>query len=158
MLERRSLLVFVLAWAVGACGNVGRNGFYEPIPKRQCNVVTDESARESLTRAIAAFADSQGFNLVIEPHRSAPSAPSIFWVLERFEGMIIFQSKIVGNEPDPSNPEWILDRHSHTEFSAMFYRSIMGYSDEHLERLVGEFRAALSTVEGLLTFEEQFRR
>ncbi|PZO49279.1 MAG: hypothetical protein DCF16_14830 [Alphaproteobacteria bacterium] len=125
---------------------------------RQYGIVIDDSAHDTLLRAVARFADTRGFNLVVEQHRSAPSAPSIFWVLERLEGMIVFQNKMVGDEPDPSNPEQTLDRHSRTEFSAMFYRSVVGYSERQIEDLVSEFGAALSEVEGLLTFENQFPR
>jgi hypothetical protein len=158
MLSRRSLLALTLASAVSACGNVGRNGFYELIPKHQYRIVIDGYATEALLQAVAQFADTRGFRLVTETYRSAPSAPSIFWILERLEGMVVFQNKIVGEEPDPSNAELTLNQHSRTEFSAMFYRSVVGYNEEQLLELVREFGSSLSAVEGLLTFEDQFPR
>lgn len=158
MLERRWFLALIMATAASACGNVGRNGFYELIPKRQFQIVIEEHAHESLLLAVEEFADQEGFETVRENYRSAHSAPAIFWILERLEGMIVFQNKIAGEEPDPSHPQRVLYRHSRTEFSAMFYRSVVGYDDHQIANLVSLFGLKLSTIDGLLVFQDAFPR
>jgi|CXWL01.1.fsa_nt_gi hypothetical protein len=158
MSSRRRFVALGLAAAVSACGNVGRNGFYELIPKRQFKIVIEERAHDSLLLAVQEFAEHRAFGMVQESYRSALTAPAIFWILERLEGMIVFQNKIVGQEPDPQDSQRVLYRHSKTEFSAMFYRSVVGYSDEQIENLISLFGHRLSAVEGFLEFVDAFPR
>jgi hypothetical protein len=147
-----------LAASASACGNVGRNGFFEMIPRRQFNILIEEHAHDSLLVAVQEFAASSRFNIVKETYRSAQSAPAIFWILERVEGMIVFQNKVVGEESDPLREQSRLYRYSRTEFSAMFYRSIVGYTDEQIEELIAALDQKLATIEGLLEFADSFPR
>lgn len=156
-IKRRSVIGMVLAAGVGAC-DYGYRGYYKLAPDRQYRLVIEERAHDALLRFVEAFARRHDFSVFRTAHRSAPSAPSIFWTLEQRAGMIVFQNIIVGEEPDPANPDNGLDRHSRTEFSTMFYRSMFGYSDEELEQLIASFGSELTAVDGLLEFVDQFPR
>jgi|GEM_PF-3316658 len=157
MLRRRSLLVLGLAAGASACG-YGHRGFYERLPERQFKITIDEGARDALLRFVGEFADRQGFTVYRDALRSAPSAPSVFWTLEHLKGMIVFQNRIDGDEPDPELPSLRLNRHSQTDFRAWFYRSMFGYSEDELEHMVALFGAEVSAVGGVREFVDQFPR
>jgi len=151
------VLAFAMATGVSACG-YGRRGFYEYVPERQYRITIEEGARDALLQFVSAFAEKHSFSIVRESMRSAPSAPSVMWVLEQFKGMIVFQNKIVGEEPDPQYPDLTLRRHSQTDFRAWFYRSMFGYSDQELDRLISAFGSELAAVDGVIEFVDQFPR
>lgn len=128
------------------------------VPKRQFKIVIDDGVQETLFQFVGEFARKHRFKVFCETFRSAPSAPAVFWTLERFEGMIVFQNSIVGEEPDPEYPGLTLDRHSQTEFSAMFYRSMFGYDNKELEQLISLFGTELLAIDGVGAFYDQFPR